>query len=91
MRDIEVQVEGKFQRAIRARLNRTLPLSAAGAYTKFLTAPISKRTMPSCWSTEGPERNICFRSSCDGWTSVLADLECSVRSEWPAPSPDHRI
>ena len=29
MRDIEVQVEGKFQRAHSARLNRALPLSAA--------------------------------------------------------------
>jgi hypothetical protein len=35
MRDIEVQVEGRFQRAHSARLNRPLQLSAAGAYTRF--------------------------------------------------------
>lgn len=38
MRDIEVQVEGKFERARSAKLNRTLPVSAAGRYTK-LTLP----------------------------------------------------
>lgn len=35
MRDIEVQVEGKFQRAHSARLNRDLPLSVTGRYTRF--------------------------------------------------------
>lgn len=35
MRDIEVQVEGKFERARSARLNRVLPMSSTAKYTKF--------------------------------------------------------
>ena len=35
MRDIEVQVEGRFRQARSARLNRTLSLSTAGMYTRF--------------------------------------------------------
>jgi hypothetical protein len=34
MRDIEVQVQGKFRKARSARLNRELPLSTAGGYVK---------------------------------------------------------
>jgi hypothetical protein len=35
MRDIEVEVEGKFQRARSARLNRALPIGAVGQFTRF--------------------------------------------------------
>jgi hypothetical protein len=35
MRDIEVQVEGRFQRARSARLNRELPVTKAGKYSRF--------------------------------------------------------
>jgi hypothetical protein len=35
MRDIEVQVEGRFRQARSAGLNRTLSLTNAGAYTRF--------------------------------------------------------
>lgn len=35
MRDIEVELEGKFQQARSASLNRVLPLSISGRYTKF--------------------------------------------------------
>ena len=34
MRDIEIQVEGKFQRARSARLNRALPVTTLGKYSK---------------------------------------------------------
>lgn len=35
MRDVEVQVQDKFARARSARLNRVLPLSEVGNYTRI--------------------------------------------------------
>ena len=41
MRDIEVQVEGKFRQARSARLNRALPVSTGGRYTRFTLPQLS--------------------------------------------------
>jgi hypothetical protein len=59
--------KANFSEAHSRRLNRTLPLSAAGAYTKFSLPQLEAYRRRRARSIEDQNGNNCFRSSCDGW------------------------